>query len=114
MTTLSDLPVLFVSALVNWVKRMWDASRAWELIQFVPDLAKELGDLLDELRIVPRIILAFWLWLSYESFNLLVNNLEIMESPALMAIAGVLTGTLGYCKFYIDGIRKSRGDKFDS
>lgn len=111
MITLSNLPVLIVSSLVNWAKRMWDASRAWDLIKFIPDLAEQIGDFLDELRVVPRIILAFWLWLSYRAFELLVANLEAMESPALMAIAGVLTATIGYCKFYIDGLRKSRASK---
>ena len=89
----------------TFLSNLWASSKLGPFFLKLPKAAKVIGDTIDELRIVPRLILVFWLYLSYRAFDILANNLDTLESPALMALGGLLTASLGYCKIYIDGKR---------
>ena len=94
----------------TFLSKLWVSSKLGPFFLKLPKAAKIVGDMIDELRIIPRLILVFWLYLSYRAFDILENNLDTLESPALMALGGLLTASLGYCKIYIDGKRHRSSD----
>ena len=101
---------MVINNITTFLTELWASSKLGPFFVRLPKAAKILGDIIDELRIVPRILLAFWLYLTYQAFDILANNLDTLESPALMALGGLLTASLGYCKIYIDGKRNRSSD----
>lgn len=97
--------LMIINNTSTFLSNLWASSKLGPFFLKLPKAAKVIGDTIDELRIVPRLILVFWLYLSYRAFDILANNLDTLESPALMALGGLLTASLGYCKIYIDGKR---------
>lgn len=105
-----SIVLMVISSTSTFLSNLWASSKLGPFFLKLPKAAKVIGDTIDELRIVPRLILVFWLYLSYRAFDILANNLDTLESPALMALGGLLTASLGYCKIYIDGKRHRSSD----